>query len=193
MSDQNSGQPFENPPQPPGGNQQVPQPPIGGYQPQPPPPPGDFQPQPPPPTGGYQPPAAGFQQTPPPLLGGIPPEVTNSLKPDFDYTASFSQAEIEEGKAMSIIGYLGILFLIPMLALPNNRFARFHANQGLVLFIFWVVVGVAIQVLGYVPIIRYFTWVLSFIPLVLMILGMVNAGGGKAKTLPVIGNIQLIK
>ncbi len=115
------------------------------------------------------------------------------LQAGADYTASFGPAEVEEGKVMSLIGYIGILFLVPMLALPNNRFARFHANQGLVLFISWFVISVLQIMLGFVPIIKYFAWILWFGPFILMILGMVNAGGGKAKTLPLIGSVQLLK
>lgn len=107
-----------------------------------------------------------------------------------DYTSAFAPQEIEEAKVLSILGYLGILFLVPMLAMPNNRFARFHANQGLVLFITWFAGSIAQFALGYVPIIKWFTWILWLGPFVLMIIGMVNAGGGKAKALPLIGNFN---
>lgn len=110
-----------------------------------------------------------------------------------DYTNYFHPHEIEEGKALSIIGYLGILFLVPMLALPNNRFARFHANQGLVLFILWFVLWIAELILDRIPVIGWFAWLLWFVPFVLMILNMVAAGSGRAKTLPLVGNFQLIK
>ena len=131
-----------------------------------------------PPTGGPTGPLGG---QPAPLVAGG------------DYTSAFAPQEIEEAKVLSILGYLGILFLVPMLAMPNNRFARFHANQGLVLFITWFACSIAQFALGYVPIIKWFTWILWLGPFVLMIIGMVNAGGGKAKALPLIGNFQLVR
>ncbi len=42
--------------------------------------------------------------------------------------------EIEEGKVMAAIGYLGILFLVPLLAKKENEYCQFHGKQGAVLF-----------------------------------------------------------
>jgi uncharacterized membrane protein len=45
------------------------------------------------------------------------------------------QQIIEEGKIFALLAYLGILCLVPLLAKKDNKFAYFHAKQGLVLFI----------------------------------------------------------
>ena len=42
--------------------------------------------------------------------------------------------EIEEGKVMAAIGYIGILFLVPLLAKKENKYCQFHGKQGAVLF-----------------------------------------------------------
>lgn len=55
--------------------------------------------------------------------------------------------EIQEGKIFAVLGYIGILCLIPLILKKDNRFALFHAKQGLVLFIAEVVVGI----LGVLP------------------------------------------
>lgn len=150
-------------------------------------PPASLPPQPTPPPA-YQ---ATYPSAPGPApSGGSQP---SPLAAGADYTNQFNAQEIEEGKLLSIIGYLGILFLVPMLALPNNRFARFHANQGLVLFIGYIAVGIIVTILDQFPIIWLFAWILYFVPLVLMVLGMITAGSGRAKTLPLIGNFQLVK
>jgi len=47
----------------------------------------------------------------------------------------FSPEEVEDGKALAAIGYLWILFFIPLVVKPDNRFCRAHAKQALVLFI----------------------------------------------------------
>lgn len=60
-----------------------------------------------------------------------------------DTTAEFDSKDITDNKVMAVLAYIGILFLIPLLAAPNSRFARFHANQGLVLFLAEVVLGAA--------------------------------------------------
>ena len=50
-------------------------------------------------------------------------------------------------KGMAILAYFGILFLIPLFAAKNDPFARYHTNQGLVLFIFMVIFNILSNVL----------------------------------------------
>ncbi len=50
---------------------------------------------------------------------------------DVEYTAE----EVTDGKALAAIGYLGILFFIPLVVKPQNRFCRAHGKQAMVLFI----------------------------------------------------------
>ncbi|TNJ59525.1 hypothetical protein FE784_37210 [Paenibacillus hemerocallicola] len=103
---------------------------------------------------------------------------------------SFDQSDIEKNKVMGILAY--ILFFVPLLAARESRFAMYHANQGLILFL--VALGVNI-VGGVIPVIG----ALLIIPLgnlcvfVLMILGIINAANGKQAPLPLIGNFQIIK
>ncbi len=192
-----AGSPPPPPPPPPPVSGTMPPPPVSGTM--PPPPPAYTAPPPPPEVPAPSPAVPYPQQQMPPMaapqggplapMGGQP----SPLAAGVDYTGSFAAPEIEEAKVMSVIGYLGILFLVPMLAMPNNRFARFHANQGLVLFIFNIAVVFANFVLGFVPVIRWFSWILLFVPLVFIIMGIINAAGGRAKTLPFIGNFQLLK
>lgn len=53
-----------------------------------------------------------------------------------------SRQEISEGAFLAAIGYFGILFLIPFFLQPNNKYTRYHAKQGLVLFASEVILGV---------------------------------------------------
>ena len=105
-----------------------------------------------------------------------------------DSTAQFDPNDIAQNKVMAILGY--ICFLIPMLAAKESRFAQFHANQGLVTLILYVISSVlwAIPVLGWIlaPICYVASCVFS-------ILGIINAAGGKAKQLPLIGGISILK
>ena len=90
----------------------------------------------------------------------------------------FSAAEIEDGKTFAGLGYLGILFLIPLLAKPENKFCRAHAKQGLVLCIAWI--PVVIPIIG---------WLWGLFVLVCMIMGLIAAFGGKKQKLPLFGAI----
>ena len=111
-----------------------------------------------------------------------------------DTTAEFDSKDIADNKVMAVLAYIGILFLIPLLAAPNSRFARFHTNQGLVLFLAEVVLGAAGGVLGLIP---FVGWIISraigIVCLAFMIIGIVNAANGKAKELPLVGSFKLIK
>lgn len=106
-----------------------------------------------------------------------------------DQDNTYSTEDIEKNKAMAGLSYL--LFFLPLLVCPESGYAKFHANQSLLL----LITGVAGNViLGIIPLIG---WVL--IPffgigiLILGIMGLVNGFGGKAKRLPIIGKFNILK
>ena len=105
-------------------------------------------------------------------------------------------------KAMGILAYLGILVLVPIFAAKESPFARFHANQGLVLAIAEVAYGIVISILN--VIFLAISWGLAAVMstifgmvglafLVFAILGIINAANGKTAPLPFIGNITILK
>jgi uncharacterized membrane protein len=103
--------------------------------------------------------------------------------------------DVEKNKTMAIVGYIfPILFFIPLLSdeSKNSPFAKFHANQQLVLLIISVVV---FTIGGIIPIIGWFLIIPigSIVGLVLAIMGIINAVDGKMKKLPMIGSIDIIK
>ena len=71
------------------------------------------------------------------------------------------------------------------------------ANQGLVLFLAEIVIGIAGGILSVIPFIGFIGAIVSGLgslaSLVLMILGIVNVAQGEMKPLPVIGGITIIK
>ena len=96
---------------------------------------------------------------------------------------------------------IGILFFLPLVGVPNSAYGKFHANQGLILLIFDVVLSVAswiVQaVLEMIPIIGgilsgLVQLAVSVCVIALFVFGVVQAAQGKAKTLPVIGKFHLI-
>lgn len=54
-------------------------------------------------------------------------------------------------KALAILAYFGPLFLLAVLLSPESHFAKYHANQGLVLFLSEVVVSAIIWIGRYIP------------------------------------------
>lgn len=118
-----------------------------------------------------------------------------------DSTNQFDAKDIEESKVMAVLAYLGILILVPILAAPNSKFARFHSNQGLILIIasvgYSIVASILSFILAFIPVIGWIisalVWLVSCAFVVLVILGIVNAAGGKAKELPLIGKFKILK
>jgi uncharacterized membrane protein len=53
---------------------------------------------------------------------------------------------------MIVLSYLGLLALIPLLMEKEDQEVQWHAKHGLVLFGFWVVLGVVLSVLSAVPV-----------------------------------------
>jgi len=114
---------------------------------------------------------------------------------------AYESADIEQNKVMAVLAYLGPLVLVPILTAKDSKFAKFHANQGLVLFICSIVYWIALMFISfvlysisdYLGIFVHILRLLNIAFLVLAILGIVNAINGQAKELPVIGKIQLLK
>ena len=98
--------------------------------------------------------------------------------------------EDSNDKLFGILSYIGILWLVGLLA-GKTEFAKFHANQGLVLFIAGIIIGAA----SAIPIVGWFIIapVGSIATLVFAIMGIVNAAQGQMKPLPLIGKFQIIK
>lgn len=119
-----------------------------------------------------------------------------------DTTEEFSESDINGNKVMAVLSYIGLLVLVPLFAARESKFARFHANQGLVLMICNIVWEVLKQIVVEVitavsPTLGTLTNtvcnLVNIFLFVLMIVGIVNAVKGRAKELPVIGKIKLLK
>ena len=107
--------------------------------------------------------------------------------------------DAEKNKIFGILAYLWILCLVPILAAKDSPFAKYHANQGLVLFILEIVLWIGISILSVVfsmiglGFLSFFLGLVHLLPLVLLILGIINAAAGKCVPLPLIGGIKLLK
>lgn len=106
-----------------------------------------------------------------------------------DYTAEQDPEDVSKNKVMAVLAYIGILVLIPLFAAKDSKFARFHTNQGLVLCIINIICSALVKV----KIIGWIFGIISFAAWVLAIVGIIYACQGKAKELPVIGNIKILK
>lgn len=117
----------------------------------------------------------------------------------------YDTADVEGTKVVCAVSYIGILFFLPLVAYPNSRFGKFHANQALVLLIASVILKMALAVMSHIwwaipmlpnALANSGSWILSLaewaLPFAAGVYGFVNALNGKAKELPIIGKINLI-
>ena len=109
--------------------------------------------------------------------------------------------DAQDNKVMAVLAYFGPLVLIPILAAKGSKFARYHSNQGLVLFIACVAYSIAYGILSSIILaiswrLYFITSILSFVGLiftVLAVIGIINACKGEMKPLPVLGSIKILK
>jgi len=135
------------------------------------------------------------------VSGNVENSTINSAINDFtntnDTTSEYDEKDINDNKVMGVLAYIGILWLVPLLAAKDSKFARFHANQGLVLWLASIILSVASAVLAIIPIVGCVAAILLPVVgiggFVLMILGIINAAQGKAKELPIIGKYRILK
>ncbi len=118
-----------------------------------------------------------------------------------DTTASYAQTDIEQNRLVSVLSYISILVLVPLLGMKESPFAQYHAKVGLNLFIWHIVVQViskiVIGVVGWIPVIG---WIISlafdivYLALwAINIFGIVSAAQGKARELEIIAPFKVIK
>ncbi len=119
-------------------------------------------------------------------------ETFNNAMNTPETTADYTVEDIESNRVMAILAYIGILVLIPLFApkAKESPFARYHTNQGLLLFIFHFVVSA----LGAIPYIGgLLAAAANIIWIIMLVFGVVNVLNGKAKELPVIGKFRILK
>ena len=127
---------------------------------------------------------------------GAPQQGNNANQQNYQQQAYVSGTgpidpnDIQQNKVMAVLAYFGFLFLIPLLAAPNSRYARFHTNQGLVLFLCEFALGI----IAFIP---FIGWIISTLgeiaAFVFFIIGVIHAANGEVKELPLIGKIKILK
>lgn len=114
---------------------------------------------------------------------------------------------MQEAKLLAAVGYVPMLFFLPLLVRPRDNFCRFHGVQSLILIcalmIFWIGVSILDLLLGKVLgnvifigfIFRLSAWIFHYIAgsvvsllyIVLSITAMVQAATGRYWRVPLLG------
>lgn len=106
-----------------------------------------------------------------------------------DISGRYLARDIKKSRVCAVIGYL--FFFVPIIIFPDDGFCRYHANQSLILLLLGTI-GITI-----VCLIPYVGWLLAILLAafiaVCAIRGMILAATGKAKRIPLFGNLVLIE
>ena len=85
---------------------------------------------------------------------------------------------------LAIISYIGVLCLVPILMKEKDEFVKFHAKQGLTLFIGEVATWIVFSI---IPLFWFLANLFGLLWLVLSIIGIVNVLNNRKKEIPLIG------
>jgi len=171
-----------------------------------------------------QQPQAAWSQTPEPQQQPTQPDCSNqpqqnAWQPGPPQPPSRPQTDAEANKLWGILSYLWCLAVVTVFAAPKqSKFARFHANQGLVLFIvstamlvireiFWLICSHGYNYQNYW--LYYYDYSMSWLRysvifsvigiaivifmIVFTLIGISNASNGRMKPLPLLGKINILK
>ena len=135
-------------------------------------------------------------------------ENLNESQVTTDHTSDFSKTDIEANKGPALLSYFGLLVLVPIFVAKHSPYARYHANQGLVLFVGMLVWGIIDGVvtallrallgnaLGLWEIYSLCGTALNIVYVgfsVLAVIGIINVLNERAKELPIIGKYKLLR
>lgn len=82
-------------------------------------------------------------------------------------------------KALGILSYFSFLFILPLIFAGDDKFCRFHARQGLALFVF----GAIASALSSTP----FGWIMQIMRIYMIVKGVISAANERCEPLPFIG------
>jgi len=90
-------------------------------------------------------------------------------------------------RLLATIGYIHFLCVLPLLLRPESEHCQFHGKQGLVITVFFLMLGWIAKMLSYA-----WLWtspIVSIVWICLAIYGMVAAFQGKRKKIPLFGDV----
>ena len=123
-----------------------------------------------------------------------------------DFSHAYSAQDVANNRLAAALCYIPLVCLYPILFRTRaSAYVRFHANQGLVLFLAEILFSFAVWLLDYflspLPVLGSLVqlslgivvWLLRLVFFVMTVVGVYRAYTGRAKQLPLIGKITLIK
>lgn len=151
------------------------------------------------------PPQKPANDPPPPPVQG-----STSTAAEAAVDAAENMEDVDYNRPMAVLAYMGPFVVVPLVFARESRFARFHANQGLLLFMLefglwainWVLGFLFMPAvwtsssdffLGLAHIYGFVAGVIWAIFVMLSFVGILHAIAGAEDKLPAIGNFRIVK
>lgn len=114
--------------------------------------------------------------------------------PDHNESTNSSEADVSQARLFGILGYIfPILFFLPLVTdAKDNAFAKYHANQQLLLLLFLIIGNTAASILTVILIGLLLYPVVWIFGLVCMVMGIMNVVNDRQKPLPLIGTVTTL-
>jgi uncharacterized membrane protein len=102
-----------------------------------------------------------------------------------------AENQLDNDKLWSILSYIPLLFLIPLVAVPNrSSFVNYHINQGIILTLIVIAGNFGLELLPWwFKIVGLVIWALNLFSLTLAIVGIKNVLEKKTIPLPLVGKL----
>lgn len=148
------------------------------------------------------------------IFGKISDNIEKILEAE-DTTSDYKDEDIASYKGLALLSYIGPLALIPYLKGKEYKYSYFHAVQGMNLLLIWIIYTISAIIAHnllasescsymfskmYQKCVTTTPWwikvpfsIVGFTLLILSIIGIIYALLGKAKKLPLIDKINIIK
>lgn len=118
-----------------------------------------------------------------------------------DTTASFNPEDIKMNKAVSVLSYLHILVLVPLIGMKESSFAQYHAKKGLNYFVWHLIIGVVSRIVDAVfgglwligGLLSLACSLAGLLLWALAIYGVVSVVQGRARSLVLFSRLEFIK
>lgn len=95
----------------------------------------------------------------------------------------FDKKDIDDNRLVACLSYIGILFIIPLLAKRDSKYCQEHAKQGLVLFIVWIVGSL----IFWVP---FFGWAAAIVVFLANLYVLLKCFNGEFWEIPAVGGLR---
>ena len=118
-----------------------------------------------------------------------------------DTTFEYKEADREQNRYISLVSYLSVLVLVPLVSMKESPFTQYHANVGLNLLIWeflFELLGLIIRAfLGWIPVLgillEILAWLIRAVFAAISVFGIVSAVKGKARELQILRPFKIMK